>query len=168
MAGCSGSAWKTTGACPTSIFVEMETCRAGLALDKYWPFFASVESPATQTSNITTAALAQIRPESFPLGGGLPSFAVLFTWFHEEAGAKRKRQTRRVLSTRSQSYGYFDCESKFPDAFRFQRHAQHNRIDGRPSPKFQLRGKWHNSSRRCTLNRVTTHGWAKSNVHFHY
>lgn len=89
---CSSSAWKTTGAWPTSIFVEMETCCAGLDLEKYCPFFASVESPATQTSSITTAALAQMSLESFPLAGRLLSCAFLFTWSREWACARGKRQ----------------------------------------------------------------------------
>jgi len=57
--GSSGARLMTGGALVRFILADSETCRAGLVLEKYCPFFASVESPASARSSMRTAALAR-------------------------------------------------------------------------------------------------------------
>ena len=56
---CERAPSGTIGVCARFIFVEIETCRAGFVLGKYWPSFASVERATTETRiRKTTVALA--------------------------------------------------------------------------------------------------------------
>jgi len=56
--GSSGTRLMTGAVLAKFILADREICRAGFALEKYWPFLASVESPASAKSSMRTAALA--------------------------------------------------------------------------------------------------------------
>ena len=76
---CDRAPSKTIGACVKFILVDIETNRAGLVLGKYWPFFASVESPATEISRSTTHTRNDAGAEALGLAQAICSLPITST-----------------------------------------------------------------------------------------